>query len=120
MQPRLSLNCKSCSSRKCHLLQHFSFPNILFCRIRKLVSEVLELQSRNQDDERDKELNTKIVLLSKHLPEPVKAHEFLRKFSAHMSKDPSLLQMMETVMHPSVSCKTCSEVMVDFFSLSHN
>ncbi|XP_065343965.1 sister chromatid cohesion protein PDS5 homolog A [Cloeon dipterum] len=79
--------------------------------IRKLVSEVLELQNRAPDDERDKDLNAKIVQLSKHLPEPVKAHEFLRKFSAHMSKDASLLQMMETVMNPSVSCKTCSEVM---------
>ncbi|XP_059483617.1 sister chromatid cohesion protein PDS5 homolog A-A isoform X4 [Neocloeon triangulifer] len=79
--------------------------------IRKLVSEVLDLQNKNADDERDKELNAKIVQLSKHLPEPVKAHEFLRKFSAHMSKDSSLLQMMETVMNPSVSCKTCSDVM---------
>jgi sister chromatid cohesion protein PDS5 len=114
MQPRLSLSCKSCSYRKCLELRQSFFPIFCLRRIRKLVSEVLELQSRNQDDERDKELNTKIVLLSKHLPEPVKAHEFLRKFSAHMSKDPSLLQMMETVMHPSVSCKTCSEVMVSF------
>jgi len=81
-------------------------------RIRKLVSEVLDLQSRPQEEERDKELNAKIVQLSKHLPEPVKAHEFLRKFSAHMTKDASLLQMMETVMNPAVSCKTCSEVMV--------
>jgi sister chromatid cohesion protein PDS5 len=76
------------------------------------------LQSRAQDDDRDKDLNAKIVQLSKHLPEPVKAHEFLRKFSAHMSKDPSLLQMMETVMHPSVSCKTCSEVMVRIYKIN--
>lgn len=81
-------------------------------RIRKLVSEMLELQNRPADEERDKELSLKIQQLSKHLPEPVKAHEFLRKFSAHMSKDPSLLSAMETVMNPGVSCKQCSEIMV--------
>jgi sister-chromatid-cohesion protein PDS5 len=73
---------------------------------------MLDLQHREQSEERDKDLGIKISQLSKHLPEPVKAHEFLRKFSAHMSKDPNLLTAMETVMNPGVSCKQCSDIMV--------
>lgn len=78
---------------------------------------MLELQQRESSEERDKDLATKITQLSKHLPEPVKAHEFLRKFSTHMTKDPQLLTAMETVMNPGVSCKQCSDIMVSPLNL---
>jgi sister-chromatid-cohesion protein PDS5 len=39
----------------------------------------------------------------------VKAHEFLTKFSSHLKRDQALLETMENVARPSVSCQECSE-----------
>lgn len=47
----------------------------------------------------------------RHLPDPIKAQEFLFKFSDHLRKDPALLQGMETILKRDVSCKECADVM---------
>ena len=39
----------------------------------------------------------------------MKVQEFLQKFSAHLKKDPALMQGMETILQPTVSCKDCAE-----------
>lgn len=44
---------------------------------------------------------------NKFLPEPVKAQEFLTKFSAHMTHDYQLLKGMETILSPDVTCEEC-------------
>lgn len=55
------------------------------------------------------ELMTKIHQISRFLPDPMKVQEFLQKFSTHMKKDTRLLQEMETIVQPNVSCKECAE-----------
>lgn len=78
--------------------------------VRKLVLEWLELHRRSlQTSEVQKEMAIKIQALSRCLPEPVKAHEYLTKFSNHLKRDPLLLEHFENVARPSVSCKECSE-----------
>ncbi|XP_018561766.1 sister chromatid cohesion protein PDS5 homolog B [Anoplophora glabripennis] len=78
--------------------------------VRKLVLEWLELHRRPiQTAELQKEMALKVQALSRCLPEPVKAHEFLTKFSNHLKRDSSLLEHFEIVARPSVSCKECSE-----------
>lgn len=78
--------------------------------VRKLVFEWLELHRRPVvTPEVQKELSMKVQALSRCLPEPVKAHEFLSKFSGHMKRDLQLLEAMETVARPSVSCQECSD-----------
>ncbi|KAJ8941700.1 hypothetical protein NQ318_023296 [Aromia moschata] len=78
--------------------------------VRKLVLEWLELHRRpNQTPELQKEMSLKVQALSRCLPEPVKAHEFLTKFSGHLKRDAVLLEQFEIVARPSVSCKECSE-----------
>lgn len=79
--------------------------------VRKLVLEWLELHRRVVTPEVQKELLAKTRALSRCLPEPVKAHEFLTKFSTHLKRDSNVLELMETVARPSVSCKECSEAM---------
>lgn len=79
--------------------------------VRKLVLEWLELHRRASTPEVQKDLLGKTRALSRCLPEPVKAHEFLTKFSSHLKRDGNLLELMETVARPSVSCKECSEAM---------
>lgn len=79
--------------------------------VRKLVLEWLELHRRPGTPEVQKDLHAKTRSLSRCLPEPVKAHEFLTKFSTHLKRDNNLLELMETVARPSVSCKECSEAM---------
>lgn len=50
-----------------------------------------------------------ITVLSKFLPDQVKAQEFLAKFSQAMLRDQTLLQGMEVVMKPDITCKECAE-----------
>ncbi|XP_072386010.1 sister chromatid cohesion protein PDS5 homolog B isoform X2 [Diabrotica undecimpunctata] len=79
--------------------------------VRKLVQEFLELHRRSANGSNDvlKELYTRIQNLSKCLPEPVKAHEYLTKFSNHLRKDTSLWEQFDIIVKPSVTCKECSE-----------
>ncbi|XP_044744637.1 sister chromatid cohesion protein PDS5 homolog B [Coccinella septempunctata] len=77
--------------------------------VRKLVLEWLEIHRRQNSIDVSKEMSLKVQALSRCLPEPVKAHEFLTKFSAHMKRDNNLLELMEIVARPTVSCSQCSE-----------
>ncbi|CAG9857389.1 unnamed protein product [Phyllotreta striolata] len=79
--------------------------------VRKLVQEFLELHRRSSNGSNEvlKELSLKIQNLSKYLPEPVKAHEYLTKFSNHLKCDSALIEHFNVVVKPSVSCKECSE-----------
>ncbi|XP_052872829.1 sister chromatid cohesion protein PDS5 homolog B-B isoform X1 [Anopheles cruzii] len=58
-----------------------------------------------------KDMNAKCSNIAKQLPDPVKAQEFLLKFSAQMRKDPKLLAEMETILKRDVSCKECADTM---------
>lgn len=49
--------------------------------------------------------------MNRQLPDPVKAQEFLVKFSANLRKDPNLLREMETILRGDVSCKECADTM---------
>ncbi|PSN32596.1 hypothetical protein C0J52_15180 [Blattella germanica] len=77
--------------------------------VRRSVSEWLELHRRPQTAERDKDMAGRITVLSRFLPEPVKAQEFLTKFSIHLLRDAQLLQGMETIVRPDISCKDCAD-----------
>uniref|UniRef100_A0A182MY81 Uncharacterized protein n=1 Tax=Anopheles dirus TaxID=7168 RepID=A0A182MY81_9DIPT len=58
-----------------------------------------------------KEMNVKCTNIAKQLPDPVKAQEFLLKFSAQMRKDPKLIVEMETILKRDVSCRECADTM---------
>ena len=76
------------------------------------MSEWLEHHRRPQSAERDKEMAARVTVLSRFLPEPVKAQEFLTKFSVNLMRDPALLQGMETIVRPDISCKECADTTV--------
>nr|CAD7404383.1 unnamed protein product [Timema cristinae] len=59
--------------------------------VRRCVAEWIELHRRPKSAERDKDIVNKTIVLSKFLPEPVKAQEFLTKFSSHLFGDNILL-----------------------------
>lgn len=80
--------------------------------VRKNVAEVIELHRKPQDEERDREIGYRLGLLTKFLPDPLKVQEFLRKFSQHLTTDPQLLTLMETVVSPDVSCKDSVDAVV--------
>jgi sister-chromatid-cohesion protein PDS5 len=82
------------------------------CSVRRSVSEWLELHRRPHCAERDKDMAARVTVLSRFLPEPVKAQEFLTKFSVHLMRDPALLQGMETIVRPDISCKECADTTV--------
>ncbi|XP_065083082.1 sister chromatid cohesion protein PDS5 homolog B-B [Ochlerotatus camptorhynchus] len=58
-----------------------------------------------------KDMNAKCANIAKQLPEPIKAQEFLLKFSAQMRKDPKLISEMEIILKRDVTCKECADTM---------
>lgn len=76
--------------------------------VRRYVSDWLELH-RRASNVVVTEMANKIHTLSKFLPEPVKAHEFLTRFSQHINTDRQLLKEMETIVRVDVSCKDCAQ-----------
>jgi len=72
--------------------------------VRRAVVEWLDIVKNGKA-----ELTTKIHQISRFLPDPMKVQEFLQKFSTHMKKDARLLQEMETIVQPNVSCKECAD-----------
>ncbi|KAL0861628.1 hypothetical protein ABMA27_009125 [Loxostege sticticalis] len=76
--------------------------------VRRTVAEWIELHRKPPTPAVQKEMISKVLhISSKFLPESVKAQEFLNKFSLHMKQAPELLQGMETILNPNVSCEVC-------------
>ncbi|XP_036333195.1 sister chromatid cohesion protein PDS5 homolog B isoform X1 [Rhagoletis pomonella] len=55
--------------------------------------------------------NVKQALICKLLPDPLKASEYIAKFSINMRKDGTLLRYMEIILKRDVSCKECADTM---------
>jgi len=77
-------------------------------QVRKSVGEWLELHRRPQSLERDKEITARVIAISRFLPDPLKAQEFLARFSKNMLQDQSLLLGMEALVRPDMTCKDCT------------
>ncbi|CAH0596949.1 unnamed protein product [Chrysodeixis includens] len=76
--------------------------------VRRTVAEWIELHRKPPTPAVQKEMIAKVLhISSKFLPESVKSQEFLNKFSQHMKQAPELLQGMETILNPNVSCEVC-------------
>ncbi|XP_028176870.1 sister chromatid cohesion protein PDS5 homolog B-B isoform X2 [Ostrinia furnacalis] len=76
--------------------------------VRRTVAEWIELHRKPPTPAVQKKMISKVLhISSKFLPESVKAQEFLNKFSLHMKQAPELLQGMETILNPNVSCEVC-------------
>lgn len=76
--------------------------------VRRTVAEWVELHRKPPTPAVQKEMMSKVLhISSKFLPESVKAQEFLNKFSSHMKQAPEMLQGMETILNPNVSCEVC-------------
>ncbi|XP_059079430.1 sister chromatid cohesion protein PDS5 homolog B-B-like isoform X2 [Tigriopus californicus] len=75
--------------------------------VRKCVSELVALHRLPPSEKRDREIKIKIQATAKHLPEPVKATEFIRKLSAHLLTDKVMLANMEKITDGVLSCSEC-------------
>eukprot|EP00095_Tigriopus_kingsejongensis_P010616 maker-scaffold795_size96016-snap-gene-0.21 protein:Tk10616 transcript:maker-scaffold795_size96016-snap-gene-0.21-mRNA-1 annotation:"androgen-induced proliferation inhibitor" len=75
--------------------------------VRKCVSELVALHRLPQTERRDRDILVKIQATAKHLPEPVKATEFIRKLSAHMLSDKTMLDNMEKITDAVMACSEC-------------
>lgn len=92
-----------------------------FClySVRRQVGELLNV-IRQADTKVDynKQLNVRISSLTKFLPDPVKASEFICKFSNDLREDKNLMRAMEIIVSPNTDCKTCAESVVSFKVMS--
>ena len=71
------------------------------------MSDLLQLYRQPKNEKRDRDIQVKVHGLSKFLPEPMKAQEFLKKLSVQLGTDNVLLASFEKVVDPDVSCKEC-------------
>lgn len=55
------------------------------------MKEWLEIHRKPASQERSKEISSRITVLSRFLPEPLKVQEFLNTFSENLLRDQSLL-----------------------------
>jgi len=78
------------------------------------MSDLLQLYRQPKNEKRDKEIQVKVHGLSKFLPEPMKAQEFLKKLSVQLGTDNVLLSSFEKVVDPDVSCKECQLYVVRY------
>lgn len=60
-------------------------------RIRSHLKDFLDNHKKEDSPQKDKEIQASIKLLTRYLPESVKAAEFIGKFSQHLIKDSALL-----------------------------
>lgn len=107
----VNINCqpKLCN---CNLIGSFLFVT----RVRRHVLELLNSIRNDSKVDYDRQLNIRISQLTKFLPDPVKASEFLCKFSTDLKNDKNLTKIMETIVNPATDCKTCAEQTVSYFS----
>ncbi|XP_062565110.1 sister chromatid cohesion protein PDS5 homolog B isoform X2 [Armigeres subalbatus] len=81
-------------------------------KVRRSVAEWIKLHRiKDITANIQKDMNAKCANIAKQLPEPVKAGEFLLKFSTQMRKDPKLISEMETILKRDVTCKECADTM---------
>lgn len=81
-------------------------------KIRKTVSEWIKLhQTKDCSPKIQNQLNAKQAVICKLLSDPLKAAEYLTKFSINMRKEPTLLRYMEIILKRDVSCKECADTM---------
>lgn len=73
--------------------------------VRNAVRDWTELHRKPQENA--KEIQAKIISLSRFLPEPIKAQEFLIKFSKNIIEDTKIMGAMELLSKPDVTCKEC-------------
>lgn len=81
-------------------------------KVRRSVAEWIKLHRIKEITPNiQKDMNAKCANIAKQLPEPLKAQEFLLKFSAQMRKDPKLISEMEIILKRDVTCKECADTM---------
>lgn len=73
------------------------------CKAVSDLTEVYELQFTEVD--RDKEITSKVVHLSKYLPDSTEAAKFIRKLADNLAKYNHMLRLLKMVVDPERSCK---------------
>lgn len=81
-------------------------------KTRKTVLEWVKLhKTKEMTPSLQSQLNLKQSIICKLLADPLKAAEYLNRFSTNMRKDPTLLRYMEIILKRDVSCKECADTM---------
>lgn len=81
-------------------------------KIRTTVSEWIQLhRTKEYTPKIQNQLSAKQSIICKLLSDPLKAAEYLTKFSINLRKEPTLLRYMEIILKKDVSCKQCADTM---------
>lgn len=75
--------------------------------VRQVVVELTDILSCNG---RHGEIPSRLAQLSKFLPDPIKATEFIGQWTTDLIRDGHMLRLLETIVHPQTSCRQCADV----------
>lgn len=77
------------------------------------MKDFLDNHKKEDGPQKDREIQASIKLLTRYLPESVKAAEFIGKFSQHLIKDSILLSCKLIYIHLSLSFKISYFIVMD-------
>lgn len=88
-----------------------AFNELLKCQnvVRNHVRSLLDLHKEVRNEEIEKQMGQKIVVLAKSLPEPVKAQEFLKKFNTLLITDNRVRSYLEVIVKPDCLCREAED-----------
>ncbi|KAB1267750.1 Sister chromatid cohesion protein PDS5-like protein B [Camelus dromedarius] len=99
-------NVKSCSFR---LLQYtgLALNEMWKCQnlLRHQVKDLLDLIKQPKTDASVKAIFSKVMVITRNLPDPGKAQDFMKKFTQVLEDDEKIRKQLEVLVSPTCSCK---------------
>eukprot|EP00096_Caligus_rogercresseyi_P009881 TRINITY_DN3454_c0_g1_i3.p1 TRINITY_DN3454_c0_g1~~TRINITY_DN3454_c0_g1_i3.p1 ORF type:complete len:1298 (-),score=389.78 TRINITY_DN3454_c0_g1_i3:131-4024(-) len=75
--------------------------------VRKGMREFMGLHKLPASEKRTRDLAQRVILISRYLPEPIKAQEFIKKLSQHLLTDEAMVALFDKILDEDVSCSDC-------------
>ncbi|CAB4062469.1 PDS5 [Lepeophtheirus salmonis] len=75
--------------------------------VRKGMQEFISFHRLPLSEKRSRDLAHRVLVISRYLPEPLKAQEFIKKLSQHLLSDETMLSLFEKILDQDVSCSDC-------------
>ncbi|XP_071951417.1 sister chromatid cohesion protein PDS5 homolog A-B-like isoform X2 [Antedon mediterranea] len=77
--------------------------------VRTHLQGLLELYEQESDEIRAKKMFTKLIVISKCLPDPTKAQEHLKRLREVLDTDQRIRKFLQIIVSPSVTCKRAQQ-----------
>ncbi|GAA6092619.1 sister chromatid cohesion protein PDS5 homolog B isoform X1, partial [Tachysurus ichikawai] len=73
--------------------------------LRHNVKDLLDLVKQPKSDSYNKAVFSKVMVITRNLPDPGKAQDFVKKLAQVLEEDEKIRKQLETLVSPTCSCK---------------